>query len=600
MKFLDEYRDEALATKIVDEIRRIVTKPWVLMEVCGGQTHTIVKYGIDRLLPDTIELVHGPGCPVCVTSLEMIDKAHAIAQRPDVIFCSFGDMLRVPGSKDDLLILKSRGADIRVVYSPIDCLKIARANPDKKVVFFAIGFETTAPANAMSVFQAQKQGIKNFSILVSHVLVPPSIASILQSPLNRVQGFLGPGHVCTVMGYREYEPIADRFKVPIVITGFEPIDILEGVLMTVRQLEAGSARSGKSISASRPTGGQPGGAGFGERGVRSCDRKWRGVGSIPKSGYKLRYEFRDHDAERIFETKEIDTQEPEICISGLVLKGVKKPHDCPAFGKQCTPEHPLGRDHGFRRRRVRRLLRLRPAFGKNGSRSGSVMKTAVANKVDKHNETFRDKILRKCGESVEMKEKFFEKYADDIERLSRDMAKRFADGKKLLTMGNGGSLCDALHFAVEFTHPIIEKRAAFPVISLMTDIATMTAVSNDIDFSRVFVNQLRLLGQPGDMALAVSTSGKSPNLIYALEEARKKANAHHRLGRKRRWAFPGGRGLLFYRAVLQYPPDPGSARYAGARALGFDPHRPRRRRCHLRRESRIENRELYRQAEIIT
>ena len=342
MKFLDEYRDEALATKIVDELRRIVTKPWVLMEVCGGQTHTIVKYGIDRLLPDKIELVHGPGCPVCVTSLEMIDKAHAIAQRPDVIFCSFGDMLRVPGSKDDLLILKSRGADIRVVYSPIDCLKIARANPDKKVVFFAIGFETTAPANAMSVLQAQKQGIKNFSILVSHVLVPPSIASILQSPLNRVQGFLGPGHVCTVMGYREYEPIAARFKVPIVITGFEPIDILQGVLMTVRQLEAGTYE----VQNQYPRVVQKEGNRVAQNLVNEvfevCDRKWRGVGSIPKSGYKLRYEFRDHDADRIFDTKEIDTQEPEICISGLVLKGVKKPHDCPAFGKQCTPEHPLG------------------------------------------------------------------------------------------------------------------------------------------------------------------------------------------------------------------------------------------------------------------
>src|ERR1700748_2401423 len=239
MKYLDEYRSEALARKLVAELHRVVTKPWVLMEVCGGQTHAIVKYGIDHLLPDEVELVHGPGCPVCVTSLEMIDKAHAIAQRPDVIFCSFGDMLRVPGSKDDLLILKSRGADIRVVYSPIDCLKIARANPDKKVVFFAIGFETTAPSNAMSVWQAKKQGIANFSVLVSHVLVPPSIASILQSPLNRVQGFLGPGHVCTVMGYREYEPLAERFKVPIVITGFEPLDILEGVLMTIRQLEQG-------------------------------------------------------------------------------------------------------------------------------------------------------------------------------------------------------------------------------------------------------------------------------------------------------------------------------------------------------------------------
>src|SRR6201985_683193 len=240
MKYLDEYRNEAVAQKLVSEIRRIVTRPWVLMEVCGGQTHTIVKYGIDHLLPKQVELVHGPGCPVCVTSLEMIDKALEIARRPDVIFCSFGDMLRVPGSEHDILILKSRGADERVVYSPIDCLKIARANPEKKVVFFAIGFETTAPANAMSVWQARKQGIKNFSILVSHVLVPPSIASILQSPLNRVQGFLGPGHVCAVMGYREYEPIAARFRVPIVITGFEPLDLLQGVLMTVCQLEAGT------------------------------------------------------------------------------------------------------------------------------------------------------------------------------------------------------------------------------------------------------------------------------------------------------------------------------------------------------------------------
>src|SRR4249920_369412 len=241
MKYLDEYRDGELARKVVDEIRRITTRPWVLMEVCGGQTHSIVKYGIDRLLPDEVELVHGPGCPVCVTSLEMIDKALAIAQEPDVIFCSFGDMLRVPGSEDDLLILKSRGADVRVVYSPIDCLKIARANPTKKVVFFAIGFETTAPGNAMAVWQAHQQGIKNFSVLVSHVLVPPAIASILGSPLNRVQGFLGPGHVCTVMGYREYEPIAERIRVPMVITGFEPVDILEGILLAVRQLEAGRA-----------------------------------------------------------------------------------------------------------------------------------------------------------------------------------------------------------------------------------------------------------------------------------------------------------------------------------------------------------------------
>lgn len=342
MKYLDEYRNEALAQKIVGEIQRTVTQPWVLMEVCGGQTHTIVKYGIDRLIPSEIELVHGPGCPVCVTSLEMIDKAHAIASRSDVIFCSFGDMLRVPGSAGDLLVLKSRGADVRVVYSPIDCLKIARANPAKKVVFFAIGFETTAPGNAMAVWQANRQGITNFSVLVSHVLVPPAMASILQSPLNRVQGFLGPGHVCTVMGYREYEPIAERFRVPIVITGFEPLDILEGVLMTVRQLEAGVAevenqyprvviRDGNRVAQDLVNGV-----------FEVCDRKWRGVGSIPKSGYKLRYEFRDHDAERLFEVEEIDTQEPSVCISGLVLRGVKKPHDCPAFGKECTPQHPLG------------------------------------------------------------------------------------------------------------------------------------------------------------------------------------------------------------------------------------------------------------------
>jgi hydrogenase expression/formation protein HypD len=342
MKYIDEYRDETVAGKLIKELRRIASRPWVLMEVCGGQTHTIVKNGIDHLLPEEIELVHGPGCPVCVTSLEMIDKAHAIAQRPDVIFCSFGDMLRVPGSNVDLLVLKSRGADVRVVYSPIDSLKIARANPNKKVVFFAIGFETTAPANAMSVWQAQKQGITNFSVLVSHVLVPPAMAAILQSPLNRVQGFLGPGHVCTVMGYHEYEPIAARYHVPIVITGFEPLDILQGVLMTVRQLETGSAE----VENEYPRVVKREGNRVAQNLVNSvfevCDRKWRGVGSIPKSGYRLRSEFREHDAERLFEVTEIDTAEPSVCISGMVLRGVKKPHDCPAFGKECTPHHPLG------------------------------------------------------------------------------------------------------------------------------------------------------------------------------------------------------------------------------------------------------------------
>jgi hydrogenase expression/formation protein HypD len=342
MRYIDEYRNRRLAAKIVDEIGRVQTRPWVIMEVCGGQTHSIVKHGIDYLLPEGIELVHGPGCPVCVTPLEMIDKAHAIARRPDVIFCSFGDMLRVPGSDGDLFTIKSQGGDVRIVYSPIDCLKIARANPDKKVVFFAIGFETTAPANAMLVWRAQQERVKNLSVLVSHVLVPPAIASILQSPLNRVQGFLGPGHVCAVMGYREYEPISARFKVPIVITGFEPLDILQGTLMTVRQLESGRAEVENQYS--RVLGRE------GNRAAQKLvfnvfeigDRRWRGVGTIPKSGYKLRWEFRDHDAEKLFDVKEIDTREPDVCISGQILKGIKKPHDCPAFATQCNPQHPLG------------------------------------------------------------------------------------------------------------------------------------------------------------------------------------------------------------------------------------------------------------------
>ncbi len=342
MKYLDEYRDEELAQKLIKEIARIVTKPWVIMEVCGGQTHSIVKYGLDRMLPPEIELVHGPGCPVCVTSLEMIDKAHAIASREDVIFCSFGDMLRVPGSHSDLLVLKSRGADIRVVYSPIDCLKIAKANPGKKVVFFAIGFETTAPANAMSVWLAKQQGITNFSVLVSHVLVPPAMAAILQSPQNRVQAFLGPGHVCTVMGYNEYFPLASTFKVPIVITGFEPMDLLHGVLMTVKQLEEGRAEVENQYSRVVNEAGNRTAMDLVYKVFEVSDRKWRGIGSIPQSGYKLKSEFKDYDAELIFNVDKIDTQESSVCISGLVLQGVKKPQQCSAFGKQCTPEHPLG------------------------------------------------------------------------------------------------------------------------------------------------------------------------------------------------------------------------------------------------------------------
>jgi hydrogenase expression/formation protein HypD len=342
MKYLDEYRSERLARNIVNEIRRIQTRPWVIMEVCGGQTHSIVKNGIDFLLPEGIELVHGPGCPVCVTPLEMIDKAHAIAAQPDVIFCSFGDMLRVPGSDGDLFTLKSKGADIRVVYSPLDCLKIARANPEKQVVFFAIGFETTAPANAMLVHRAKQEAVKNVSVLVSHSLVPPSITYILQSPQNRVQGFLGPGHVCTIMGYREYEPISSRYKVPIVITGFEPLDLLQGTLMTVRQLEAGRAEVENQYSRVLGREGNVAARKLVNSVFEISDRKWRGVGWISKSGYKLRWEYREHDAERIFSVKEIDTKEPEICISGQILKGIRKPHDCPAFGTLCTPLTPLG------------------------------------------------------------------------------------------------------------------------------------------------------------------------------------------------------------------------------------------------------------------
>jgi hydrogenase expression/formation protein HypD len=342
MKYLDEYRDGTVAGNLVDEIRRIQTRPWVIMEVCGGQTHSIVKNGIDHLLPVGVELVHGPGCPVCVTPLEMIDKAHAIARRPEVIFCSFGDMLRVPGSDGDLFAIKSRGGDVRVVYSPLDCLKIARANPGRQVVFFAIGFETTAPANAMLAWQARAEGLTNLSLLVSHVLVPPAMEAILASPRNRVQGFLGPGHVCTVVGYAEYEPLAKRFAVPIVITGFEPVDILEGVLMVVRQLEEGRAEVENQYSRVLSRAGNRPAQDVIEQVFTISDRKWRGVGSISRSGYQLSEAFAGLDAERRFSVGEIQTAEPAICISGEILQGIKKPHDCPAFGTQCDPQHPLG------------------------------------------------------------------------------------------------------------------------------------------------------------------------------------------------------------------------------------------------------------------
>jgi len=342
MKFLDEYRDAEAAKKLADAIARTVTKPWVIMEVCGGQTHTIVKYGVDRVIPDCIELVHGPGCPVCVTALEMIDRAHAIASRPNVIFCSFGDMLRVPGSQGDLLSLKSQGVDVRVVYSPLDAVNLAAANPNRHVVFFAIGFETTAPPNAMAVWLAAKRKLKNFSVLVSHVTVPMSMTAILGAPGNRVQGFLGPGHVCTVVGYEEYEPIARDFHVPIVITGFEPVDMLEGILMTVRQLEAGTASVENQYGRAVRREGNLRSRQLIDDVFEICDRKWRGVGSIPKSGYRLREEYREHDAERLFEVEHIETQESSVCISGEILRGMKKPHHCPAFGKECTPQSPLG------------------------------------------------------------------------------------------------------------------------------------------------------------------------------------------------------------------------------------------------------------------
>src|ERR1700722_3209451 len=342
MKYLDEYRDGDVAQKIVGEMRRIQTRPWVLMEVCGGQTHSIVKNGIDRLIPEGVELVHGPGCPVCVTPLEMIDKAHAIARQPNVIFCSFGDMLRVPGSDGDLFTIKSMGGDVRVVYSPLDCMKIARANPTKQVVFFAIGFETTAPANAMLAWRARAEQVDNVSLLVSHVLVPPALEAILQSPDNRVQGFLGPGHVCAVMGYEEYEPISARYQVPIVVTGFEPLDILQGTLMTIRQLETRRAEVENEYSRVLNREGNMAAQGLIRQVFEITDRKWRGIGAIPGSGYRLREEFSAHDAEKLFDVAKIDTREPEICISGQILRGIKKPKDCPAFGTLCTPQRPLG------------------------------------------------------------------------------------------------------------------------------------------------------------------------------------------------------------------------------------------------------------------
>lgn len=342
MKYMDEYRDPKLAQKLSRKLHKITTKPHVIMEVCGGQTHVIVKFGIDKLLPKDVELVHGPGCPVCVTPLELIDKAIEIASLKEVIFCSFGDMLRVPGSKKDLFSVKAEGGDIRIVYSPMNALKIAQANPEKQVVFFAVGFETTAPANAMTVYQAKQQGIENFSALVSHVLVPPAIEAILSSPNNRIESFLAAGHVCTVMGYTEYEPIAKKYNVPIVVTGFEPLDILQGVYMCVKQLEEGRAEVENQYVRSVVREGNKHAQEIVSQVFLVISRKWRGIGEISQSGLGMKTEYEKFDAEKKFDLRNYEVAESEECISGLILQGIKKPSECPAFGTKCTPEHPLG------------------------------------------------------------------------------------------------------------------------------------------------------------------------------------------------------------------------------------------------------------------
>jgi hydrogenase expression/formation protein HypD len=342
MKYIDEYRDAGHAKEFADAIAAIATKPWIIMEMCGGQTHSIVKYGIDELLPKGVEFVHGPGCPVCVTPVELIDKAIAIASRAGVIFCSFGDMLRVPGSDKDLLAVKAAGGDVRIVYSPLDAVKLAEANPDRPVVFFAVGFETTAPANAMAVYQADQRNVTNFSILVSHVLVPPAIEAILSSPANRVQGFLAAGHVCTIMGYEEYVPLAEKYRVPIVVTGFEPLDILQGVFMCIKQLEEGRHEVENSYARSVRREGNVKAQELIREIFTIVPRKWRGIGEIGHSGLGLREPYARFDAEKKFGLTDQSVRESPECISGLILQGLKKPHDCPAFGKHCTPEHPLG------------------------------------------------------------------------------------------------------------------------------------------------------------------------------------------------------------------------------------------------------------------
>lgn len=342
MKYLHEYRDAEAAHCYANVLARTVRGQWTLMEVCGGQTHAIVRFGLDELLPPGVTLVHGPGCPVCVTPVQSIDHGIQISKRPGVVFCSFGDMLRVPGTTGDLLTARAQGADVRIVYSPLDALEIAQANPQREVVFFAVGFETTAPANAMAVHRAAQLGVRNFSVLVSHVLVPPAMEAILSSPTNRVQGFLAAGHVCTIMGYQEYAPLAKKYRVPIVVTGFEPVDILQGILMCVRQLEEGRAEVENQYTRFVRAGGNV----EAKRVIREVfeirARHWRGIGSIPQSGLWLRKEYAAFDAERRFGLEDSPGDEASECISGLVLQGQRKPAECPAFGTRCSPEHPLG------------------------------------------------------------------------------------------------------------------------------------------------------------------------------------------------------------------------------------------------------------------
>lgn len=342
MKFLSEYRQPELVAQYLEEIKKTVTRPWTIMEVCGGQTHSLVKNGILNMLPKEVQMVHGPGCPVCVTPLNLIDKAVFLAEEKGVILCSFGDMLRVPGSRRSLLQAKAKGADVRILYSPLEAVRLARENPDKEVVFFAVGFETTAPANALSVVHAERAGVGNYSILASHVLVPPAIEAVMNDEDSNIQGFLAAGHVCTIMGLEEYYPLVKTFNIPIVVTGFEPVDLLQGILMAARQLEKGEARLENQYSRVVRPEGNPQAISVIRQVFEVGDREWRGIGTIPMSGYQLREEYRAYDANIKFDVNIEKAEESKECIAGLVLKGIKKPHECPQFGKGCTPSTPLG------------------------------------------------------------------------------------------------------------------------------------------------------------------------------------------------------------------------------------------------------------------